>query len=206
MKEENMKGPEEAIKEAFKNGLKGGIYQSKADMKRCLDNVLKDFPEFSEAKHSVTFDIFQQEPLVINTDYSVEGNIANPRISAIRFDITYNLLGVYLLADDDCKEGAISHELGEISHYHGKGLAGFKRNERFIKTDKHYSGRRYIQLVEQHADLTAARRGYAHKLMKVLTMAIPLLPGFVNMGSLRERINNLKSYMGSHAQQGDVLR
>lgn len=159
----------------------------KQDLNRCLEKVLCDFPEFSGAK----FHVIVNSSLNYGLGCIYEPNLAERHpVGAVKdYLFICGKQGVEALYDDDCKEGALAHELGEVLHIFKKGRESYLQQRRWYK--KNHS---YFTKVQMHTDLDAARHGYGPKLIKTLE-SIKQAADFDLALDLEVRINKLKEYL-----------
>lgn len=158
-----------------------------SDLKRCFIKVLKDFPEFSNIMFEIVTTPKVMSYLNIFFYYDENGRLLHPRGAV--YTIFCGSGGIRTFYDDDSKEGALAHELGEVVHLLKKGAKGLLKTREWY--EKHLS---YRELVQMNADMIAARRGYDHKLVKAL-YSFKHQSEYSNHPDLDARIKNLEGYL-----------
>ncbi|MBM3199763.1 hypothetical protein FJZ53_02410 [Candidatus Woesearchaeota archaeon] len=154
------------------------------DLKKCLNKVLDNFPEFSHAEFCTIINLL--EDTIFAATYSVHPT------GVITKCTTYcGNGGLRTLYDDDRKEGAWAHEFCEALHLAKKSREAFHRFERWYGDNK----RGFRLLVEKHADMDAARRGYGHKLVEALRSIKQAVQTEEEIIGIESRIKNLENYL-----------
>lgn len=161
------------------------VRKFKKDLKKCLNKVLGDFPEFSHTEFSMVIDLLSDTffEATLSVQYSTR---------VVKSCVTYiGVNGVRALYDDDRKEGVWAHEFCEALHHVSK-----KSKEALHRSDRWYEENNGFRvLVEKHADLDAARKGYGAKLVKALSSIKQTSQIEEQVAELESRIKNLGDYL-----------
>lgn len=158
-----------------------------SDLKNCLTKVLKDFPEFS----NITFEVVVSPEIMpclgVSFYLDINGRLAHH--GGAVYTIFCGSEGIKALYDDETKEGALAHELGEVVHLLKKGPGVLPKLQRWYKENSVYD-----LFVQMNADLTSARRGYGHKVIKALR-SLKHQTETEDISNLDARIKNLEGYL-----------